>query len=151
MSNNTMEVRKPMEYKDILYGNHFANLSDDELETVWEQMRFFYANGYTQDGTLLDSMRKQYCSESPTGVVIMEQDFLRAVACRHFQIQKDIKDIPIEQIYEDRKSYLTSYHGYEPSKVGFCAFIKKKYNTKLKETVNYLKEIFGEEEWFANL
>ena len=47
-------------------------------------MKYFYENGWISSDTLLGKMRDIYCKEFPAGIVIMEQDLMRAICCKVF-------------------------------------------------------------------
>lgn len=73
-----------MEKEKILANNLFANCSEKELSQYWDEMKEFYRDGWIQSNTALYKMRDAYCNKVPTGIVIMEQDLLRAIACMVF-------------------------------------------------------------------
>ena len=81
-----MEFKYSLSNDEILRNNHFKNWSLNELHNLWPQMRFFYANGFTEPETLLDTIRKKYNDkcEPGMGIIMLEKDYLTAVAVRSF-------------------------------------------------------------------
>ena len=81
-----MEFKYPLSNDEILRNNHFKNWSLNELHNLWPQMRFFYANGFTEPETLLDTIRKKYNDkcELGMGIIMLEKDYLTAVTVRSF-------------------------------------------------------------------
>ena len=74
-----------MEKEKILRGNLFSDCSEEELRQYWDAMKEFYRDGWITFGTKLGDMRDKYCEISPAGIVIMEQDLLRAIAVKVFE------------------------------------------------------------------
>ena len=73
-----------MDKEKILQGNLFANCSEEELRRYWDEMKEFYRDGWIAFGTHLGDMRDKYCEKYPAGIVIMEQDLLRAITVKMF-------------------------------------------------------------------
>lgn len=73
-----------MDKEEILNGNLFADCSEEELRQYWDQMKLFYRDVWIASGTALGEMRDKYCDMYPAGIVIMEQDLLRAIAIKMF-------------------------------------------------------------------
>ena len=73
-----------MDNEKILKGNLFADCSEEELRQYWDEMKEFYRDGWIAFGTHLGDMRDKYCDMYPAGIVIMEQDLLRAIAVKMF-------------------------------------------------------------------
>ena len=48
-------------------------------------MKLFYRDVWIASGTALGEMRDKYCDMYPAGIVIMEQDLLRAIAIKMFE------------------------------------------------------------------
>lgn len=71
-----------MNIYEILVGNKFADCNKAELEMLWENLKDYYQHGYFASDTLLSSYKELYCEESPIGIVRVEQDLLRAIACK---------------------------------------------------------------------
>ena len=74
-----------MDKEKILKGNLFSNCSEEELRQYWDQMKLFYRDGWIAFGTHLGDMRDKYCEKYPAGIVIMEQDLLRAITVKMFE------------------------------------------------------------------
>ena len=74
----------PMSNEDILIGNYFANCSTKELETLWNRLKVFYANGYIAEDSPLKPFQVRYLQESECGLglIVMEKDLLRTMAVR---------------------------------------------------------------------
>ena len=47
-------------------------------------MKEFYRDGWIAFDTHLGDMRDKYCEKNPAGIVIMEQDLLRAITVKMF-------------------------------------------------------------------
>ena len=73
-----------MDKEKILKGNLFSDCSEEELRQYWDEMKEFYRNGWIAFGTRLGNMRDKYCEKCPAGIVIMEQDLLRAITVKMF-------------------------------------------------------------------
>ena len=74
-----------MDKKKILQGNLFADCSEEELRLYWDEMKEFYRDGWIAFGTKLADMRDKYCEiYHPTGIIVMEQDLLRAITVKMF-------------------------------------------------------------------
>lgn len=73
-----------MDKEKILQNNLFADCSEEELRQYWDEMKEFYRDGWIAFGTHLGDMRDKYCEKHPTGIVIMEQDLLRAITVKMF-------------------------------------------------------------------
>lgn len=73
-----------MTNEEILKENEFANCTIEELHNYWEEMKDFYSCGSIDFNTPLGKMRDIYCSKYPTGIVIMEQELMRAIVCKVF-------------------------------------------------------------------
>lgn len=73
-----------MDKEKILQGNLFANCSEKELRLYWDEMKEFYRDGWIAFGTKLSDMRDKYCEMYTTGIIIMEQDLLRAITVKMF-------------------------------------------------------------------
>ena len=73
-----------MDKEKILQCNLFADCSEEELRQYWDEMKEFYRDGWISSDTALGMMRDNYCNKYVAGVVIMEQDLLRAIACVAF-------------------------------------------------------------------
>ena len=74
-----------MTNEKILEGNKFADCTIEELHNYWNEMKdFFYNDGWISSDTPLGKMRDVYCNEFLTGVVVMEQDLMRAIVCKVF-------------------------------------------------------------------
>ena len=73
-----------MDKEKILHNNLFASCSKKDLSQYWDEMKTFYRDGWISSDTALGMMRDNYCSKYAAGVVIMEQDLLRAIACVAF-------------------------------------------------------------------
>ena len=73
-----------MTNEKTLKGNKFADCTIEELHNYWNEMKDFYENGWISSDTLLGKMRDIYCKEFPAGIVIMEQDLMRAICCKVF-------------------------------------------------------------------
>ncbi len=73
-----------MSNKEILKNNKFADCNKESLERYWEELKNFYQNGWVSSDTALGKMRDAYCDEFPAGIIVMEQDLLRAIACSKF-------------------------------------------------------------------
>ena len=71
-----------MDKEKILKGNLFSDCSEEELRQYWDAMKEFYRDGWIAFGTKLGDMRDKYCEIHPAGIVIMEQDLLRAIAIK---------------------------------------------------------------------
>lgn len=87
-----MEFKYPITNDEILKNNYyFKDWSLNELRNLWPQMRFFYANGFTEPETLLDNIRKEYNDkcEPGMGIIMFERDYLMAVAVKSFCGCKD--------------------------------------------------------------
>ena len=74
-----------MDKEKILQNNLFSDCSEEELRQYWDEMKEFYRDGWIAFGTHLGDMRNKYCEKYPTGIVIMEQDLLRAIAIKMFE------------------------------------------------------------------
>ena len=74
-----------MDKEKILQCNLFADCSEEELRQYWDQMKEFYRDGWIASWTTLGEMRDKYCDMYPAGIVIMEQDLLRAIAIKMFE------------------------------------------------------------------
>lgn len=85
-----MEMPKrvlPLSNEDVLEGNYFKDWTFNQLQNLWPQMRFLYANGYTDPEGLLDKIREEYNSKRYApgmGVVAMEREYLLSVAVKAF-------------------------------------------------------------------
>ena len=73
-----------MDKEEILHNNFFASCSKEELGQYWDEMKQFYRDGWIAFGTHLGDMRDKYCEKYPAGIVIMEQDLLRAITVKMF-------------------------------------------------------------------
>ena len=73
-----------MDKEEILNGNLFADCSEEELRQYWDEMKEFYRDGWIAFGTHLGDIRDKYCEKYPAGIVIMEQDLLRAITVKMF-------------------------------------------------------------------
>ena len=73
-----------MNKEKILHGNLFANCSEEELRLYWDEMKEFYRDGWIAFGTKLGDMRDKYCEMYTTGIIVMEQDLLRAITVKMF-------------------------------------------------------------------
>ena len=73
-----------MDKKQILKGNLFSKCSKQELNQYWDQLKLFYREGWIAFGTKLGDMRDKYCEIYPTGIIVMEQDLLRAITVKMF-------------------------------------------------------------------
>ena len=74
-----------MDKEKILQNNLFADCSEEELRQYWDEMKEFYRDGWIASWTTLGEMRDKYCDMYPTGIVIMEQDLLRAIVIKMFE------------------------------------------------------------------
>ena len=74
-----------MDKEKILRCNLFADCSEEELRRYWDEMKEFYRDGWIAFGTHLGEMRYKYCDMYPAGIVIMEQDLLRAITVKMFE------------------------------------------------------------------
>ena len=74
-----------MDKEKILQNNLFSDCSEEELRQYWDAMKEFYRDGWIAFGTKLGDMRDKYCEMYPAGIVIMEQDLLRAIAIKMFE------------------------------------------------------------------
>ena len=74
-----------MDKEKILHNNFFASCSKEELGQYWDEMKQFYRDGWISSDTALGMMRDNYYNKYAAGVVIMEQDLLRAIACIAFE------------------------------------------------------------------
>lgn len=84
-----MEMPKrvlPLSNEEVLEGNYFKDWTFNQLQNLWPQMRFLYANGYTEKETLLDSIKEHFCSIYKPGMEIvgMEREYFLAVAVKAF-------------------------------------------------------------------
>lgn len=85
-----MEMPKrvlPLSNEEVLEGNYFKDWTFNQLQNLWPQMRFFYANGYTDPESLLDKIREEFNNgpyEPGMGIIAMERDYLMAVAVKAF-------------------------------------------------------------------
>ena len=70
-----------MEYHPILQNNKFADCSREELAVLWWGLKSFYNEGWYTADNPLTPYKNAYCEESHIGVVLVEQDLLRAIAC----------------------------------------------------------------------
>ena len=73
-----------MDKEKILQNNLFADCSEEELRQYWDEMKEFYRDGWIAFGTHLGDMRDKYCEKYSAGIVIMEQDLLRAITVKMF-------------------------------------------------------------------
>lgn len=73
-----------MDKEKILQNNLFSDCSEEELRRYWDEMKEFYRDSWIASGTPLGDMRDKYCEKSPVGIVIMEQDLLRAITVKMF-------------------------------------------------------------------
>ena len=73
-----------MDKEKILQGNLFANCSEEELRLYWDEMKEFYRDDWIAFGAKLGDMRDKYCEIYPTGIIVMEQDLLRAITVKMF-------------------------------------------------------------------
>lgn len=85
-----MEVKMPkrvlpLSNEEVLEGNYFKDWTFNQLQNLWPQMRFFYANGYTEKDSLLNQIREHFVSNTPgIGLGRMEKEYLLAVAVKAF-------------------------------------------------------------------
>lgn len=85
-----MEVKMPkrvlpLSNEEVLEGNYFKDWTFNQLQNLWPQMRFLYANGYTEKDSLLNQIREHFVSNAPgTGLGRMEKEYLLAVAVKAF-------------------------------------------------------------------
>lgn len=71
-----------MSNNKILKNNKFANCTRSELLSLWYGLKRFYAEGLCADDNLFTFYKDAYCKEfSSIGVILCEQDLLRALAC----------------------------------------------------------------------
>lgn len=109
-----MEFKYPMADNEVLRKNYFKDWSLNELRNLWPQMKFFYANGFTEEGTVLDVIRKEYNDrcEPGMGLIMLEKDYLTAVAIKSFCGCKDCKYEPYcpGSIHCDQCSRMYSDH-----------------------------------------
>mgnify|MGYP007000685604 CR=1 FL=1 len=73
-----------MTTEKILENNKFKNCSTEELQTLWLGLKQFYSDGWCSETNPITPYKNLYCAESPIGVVQVEQDLLRAIACKCF-------------------------------------------------------------------
>ena len=73
-----------MDKEKILHNNLFDSCTKEELSQYWDEMKTFYRDGWISSDTALGMMKDNYCNKYADGVVIMEQDLLRAIACVAF-------------------------------------------------------------------
>lgn len=74
-----------MTNKEILRGNKFANMTYDDLQLMWDGLKRFYEYGCFAWDNPLRPYKQLYCEESPVGIMRVEQDLLRAIACKMFE------------------------------------------------------------------
>lgn len=81
-----MERKYPLSDDEVLKDNYFKNWSLNELKNLWIQLKFFYANGFTEDGSFLDKIREEFNQkcELGMGVIMLEKEYLTAVAVKSF-------------------------------------------------------------------
>lgn len=70
-----------MDSHTILKNNKFAGCSREELAILWLGLKKFYAEGWYTEDNPLTPYKNAYCEESHIGVLLVEQDLLRAIAC----------------------------------------------------------------------
>lgn len=78
------EVHPLMSKEDLLDQNLFADFSTEELKELFNQYRFFCANGYTPKNTKLNEIRQELCSKIPFGTTTMQLQLLLAIAVDYF-------------------------------------------------------------------
>lgn len=78
------EVYPLMSKEELLEDNLFANFSTEELKELFNQYRFFCANGYTPKNTKLNEIRQELCSNISFGVTAMQLQLLLAIAVDYF-------------------------------------------------------------------
>lgn len=73
-----------MSNNKMLKNNKFANCTRSELLSLWYGLKRIYAEGWDTTGTTdnpLTPYKDAYCEESNMGLILVEQDLLRAIAC----------------------------------------------------------------------
>lgn len=78
--------KSPMYDDDILLNNHFNGLSYKELLELWVALKDFYKRGYVLEDSPLEPYRKQFCEESPTGIVNMEKELLTILSVKFINL-----------------------------------------------------------------
>ena len=74
-------------HSSILKNNKFADCSKEELAVLWSGLKRFYSDGYCTADNPLTPYKNAYCEESHIGVLLVEQDLLRAIACEFLEEQ----------------------------------------------------------------
>lgn len=70
-----------MSNNKILKNNKFANCIRSELLSLWHNLERVYAEGWCANDNPLTPYKDAYCEESSMGLILVEQDLLRAIAC----------------------------------------------------------------------
>ena len=78
--------KDPMYDDDLLKNNHFNGLSYKELLELWVALKDFYKRGYVLEDSPLEPYRKQFCEESPTGIVNMEKELLTILSAKFINL-----------------------------------------------------------------
>lgn len=76
-----------MSNNKMLKNNKFANCTRSELLSLWYGLKCIYDEGWDRTGTAdnpLTSYKDAYCEESNMGLILVEQDLFRAIACEFF-------------------------------------------------------------------
>lgn len=96
------EIREPATVEQIMQGNKYAKYTTGELHELFNQLRFFWTNGYCQKDSELEKLRKQYSEETPYCIIRMEKDLLYAIAVDHFM--KEEKEACIDIIHQEQET-----------------------------------------------
>lgn len=69
-----------MSNNKMLKNNKFANCTRSELLSLWYGLKRIYAEGWEADNPLTP-YKDAYCEESNMGLILVEEDLLKAIAC----------------------------------------------------------------------
>lgn len=72
-------------HEELLKNNPFSRCERDELLSLWDAMRFVYANGYIEEGSPLEAYRDRYKTLLGMQMIGMEQHLLQAIAVKYAQ------------------------------------------------------------------
>lgn len=84
MEGNMLKNNPIMSNEELLNNNMFAQCDTDELLTLWNALRLFYANGYIEDDSALKPYQEKYIEEYSVGfgITTMENNLLQAIAVK---------------------------------------------------------------------